>query len=107
MALWYSIYIKNYRFHEARGGGTTMSEFNGHQKIQDQWLLVFGIILIAATLRAPLTAVGPVIQQVKTDLHINNGIAGLITTIPLLFLVWYRHLYRVCFQKFRCHAFYL
>lgn len=52
MALWYSIYIKNYRFHEARGGGTTMSEFNGHQKIQDQWLLVFGIILIAATLRA-------------------------------------------------------
>lgn len=84
MALWYSIYIKNYRFHEARGGGTTMSEFNGHQKIQDQWLLVFGIILIAATLRAPLTAVGPVIQQVKTDLHINNGIAGLITTIPLI-----------------------
>ncbi|EKO0710969.1 MFS transporter [Staphylococcus pseudintermedius] len=61
-----------------------MSEFNGHQKIQDQWLLVFGIILIAATLRAPLTAVGPVIQQVKTDLHINNGIAGLITTIPLI-----------------------
>lgn len=61
-----------------------MSELNRHNRIQDQWLLVFGIILIAATLRAPLTSVGPVIQQIKTDLHINNGIAGLITTIPLI-----------------------
>ena len=54
------------------------------KRIQDQWLLVIGIVLIAGTLRAPLTAVGPVINDIKADLHINNGIAGLITTIPLI-----------------------
>lgn len=59
---------------------------NLHQdyKIQHNWLLVIGIILIASTLRAPLTAVGPVIDQIKTDLNINNAIAGMITTIPLI-----------------------
>lgn len=54
------------------------------KRIQDQWLLVMGIILIAGTLRAPLTAVGPIINEIKADLHINNGVAGLITTIPLI-----------------------
>lgn len=54
------------------------------RRVQDQWLLVIGIVLIAGTLRAPLTAVGPVINDIKADLHINNGVAGLITTIPLI-----------------------
>ncbi|UXR76034.1 MULTISPECIES: MFS transporter [unclassified Staphylococcus] len=54
------------------------------KRIQDQWLVVIGIVLIAGTLRAPLTAVGPILNQIKEDLHINNGIAGLITTIPLI-----------------------
>lgn len=53
-------------------------------KIQNQWLLVVGIIFIASTLRAPLTSVGPVIHQIKSDLLINDMIAGLITTIPLV-----------------------
>lgn len=53
-------------------------------KIQEQWLLVVGIVFIASTLRAPLTAVGPVIHQIKIDLHINDMVAGLITTIPLV-----------------------
>ncbi len=61
-----------------------MSEQLLNHKIQNQWLRVIGIVLIASTLRAPLTSVGPVIDLIKQDLHINNGIAGLITTIPLI-----------------------
>ena len=48
------------------------------------WLLAIGIIFIALTLRSPLTAVGPVIQEIKESLHISNVLAGFITTIPLL-----------------------
>ncbi|BBH20045.1 MFS transporter [Paenibacillus baekrokdamisoli] len=48
------------------------------------WLLVLGIILIAANLRAPLTSVGPLIGTIRDDLGISNTLAGLITTLPLL-----------------------
>lgn len=39
----------------------------GSLKIQDQWFVVIGIVLIASTLRAPLTAVGPVIDNIQSD----------------------------------------
>ncbi len=54
------------------------------QKLKDNLLLVIGIIAIAAMLRAPLTAVGPVINEIRDDLMISNTVAGLLTTIPLL-----------------------
>ncbi|QIN25937.1 MFS transporter [Staphylococcus chromogenes] len=57
---------------------------NDTLKIQDQWFVVIGIVLIASTLRAPLTAVGPVIDNIQSHLHINHFIAGFITTIPLI-----------------------
>lgn len=57
---------------------------NGTLKIQDQWFVVIGIVLIASTLRAPLTAVGPVIENIQSDLKINHVLAGFITTIPLI-----------------------
>lgn len=47
-------------------------------------LLVIGIILVAANLRSPITAVGPLIPQITESLHLSNTAAGLITTIPLL-----------------------
>lgn len=47
-------------------------------------LLLLGIIFIGANLRAPLTAVGPLISSIRTDLHLSNAIAGTITTVPLL-----------------------
>ncbi len=31
------------------------------------WLLVLGIILVASTLRAPITAVGPVVNAIRSD----------------------------------------
>ncbi|MER2009681.1 MAG: MFS transporter [Psychrobacillus sp.] len=47
-------------------------------------LLIIGIIFISSTLRAPLTAVGPIISYIRDGLDISNVLAGFITTIPLL-----------------------
>lgn len=48
------------------------------------WLQVLGIIVIASTLRSPLTSVGPIISYIQDGLHISNVLAGFITTIPLI-----------------------
>jgi CP family cyanate transporter-like MFS transporter len=50
----------------------------------DHWLLVIGIVLIAAALRAPFTSVGPLIKMIQEDLGLSNTVAGAITTLPLL-----------------------
>lgn len=47
-------------------------------------LLIIGIVFISTTLRAPLTAVGPIISYIRDGLEISNVLAGFITTIPLL-----------------------
>ncbi|MBV6738225.1 CynX/NimT family MFS transporter [Priestia megaterium] len=49
-------------------------------------LLLIGIILTAANLRAPLTSVGPLVSSIRDDLEISNTLAGSITTVPLLSL---------------------
>ncbi|MBP1155613.1 MULTISPECIES: MFS transporter [unclassified Paenibacillus] len=47
-------------------------------------MLVIGIILVAANLRAPLTAVGPIIGEIRNATGISNTLAGTLTTLPLL-----------------------
>ncbi|HEY9576879.1 MAG TPA: MFS transporter, partial [Pseudobacillus sp.] len=47
-------------------------------------ILVAGIMVIGANLRAPLTAVGPLVPAIRDSLGITNAIAGTITTLPLL-----------------------
>lgn len=47
-------------------------------------LALLGVIFVAANLRAPLTSVGPVIDQISAGLALSNASAGLVTTIPLL-----------------------
>ncbi|MDG5788423.1 MFS transporter [Evansella sp. AB-P1] len=47
-------------------------------------LLIVGILFVSFNLRPAITSVGPLIGYIRTDLTISNGIAGLITTIPLL-----------------------
>jgi len=46
-------------------------------------MLLIGIVFIAATLRAPLTSVGPLIELIRGSLHISDTLAGMITTLPL------------------------
>ncbi|MED3550588.1 MFS transporter [Cytobacillus praedii] len=47
------------------------------------WLMA-GIIFIAFTLRPAITAVGPLVGSIRADTGISNGLAGLLTTLPLL-----------------------
>jgi CP family cyanate transporter-like MFS transporter len=47
-------------------------------------LLVSGIVLLAANLRPALTGVAPLIARIRTDTGVSNGVAGLLTTLPLL-----------------------
>lgn len=61
-----------------------MAELTQNHKVQKNWIVVIAIILIASTLRAPLTSVGPVIHEIKEAMSINDSIAGFLTTIPLI-----------------------
>ncbi|MGE6377385.1 CynX/NimT family MFS transporter [Peribacillus muralis] len=47
-------------------------------------LLIIGIILIGANLRAPLTSVGPLVTSIRDALGITNALSGFLTTLPLL-----------------------
>lgn len=45
---------------------------------------MLGFVLLAANLRPALTSVAPLIGQIRSDTEISNGVAGLLTTLPLL-----------------------
>ncbi|MGF6099322.1 MFS transporter [Pseudomonas sp. 18175] len=47
-------------------------------------LLLIGILLIAANLRAPITSVGPVLHDVMAFFGLSTTAAGLINALPLL-----------------------
>jgi len=47
-------------------------------------LLVTGIILIASSLRAPITAIGPLVGSIVAETNLSNALVGLLTTLPLL-----------------------
>lgn len=47
-------------------------------------LLVVGIVLIAMTLRAPITGIAPVLEQVIEHFNLTASQAGLLTTLPLI-----------------------
>ena len=51
---------------------------------KSQWILLAGILFLAATIRSPLTSVGPIIGNIRDQLQISNSLAGFLTTIPLL-----------------------
>ncbi|MDR5599462.1 MFS transporter [Paenibacillus larvae] len=48
------------------------------------FFLALGILLIAANMRAPITAVGPLVGNIRSDLGISNSMMGLLTTLPIL-----------------------
>ncbi|QIL46578.1 MFS transporter [Vagococcus coleopterorum] len=51
---------------------------------KQQFLLVLGIIFIATNLRAPITAVGPLISHISDTYQLSSSVAGMIATTPLL-----------------------
>lgn len=52
-------------------------------KQQRIWLIL-GVIFISFNLRAPITAVGSLVGRIQTDYTLSSGMAGFITTLPLL-----------------------
>ncbi|GIU43329.1 cyanate transporter [Shewanella sairae] len=46
--------------------------------------LLFGILLIAISLRSPITGVGPLLDAIRAELHLSATQAGMLTTLPLL-----------------------
>lgn len=47
-------------------------------------VLIIGFLLVASTLRAPITGIAPIIDQLQTALALSAVQAGLLTTLPLL-----------------------
>jgi CP family cyanate transporter-like MFS transporter len=47
-------------------------------------LLLWGLLVVAANLRAGLTGVGPVLDRVQAELELTPAVAGLLNTLPLL-----------------------
>lgn len=51
---------------------------------KERLLIILGIIFISFNLRAPITAVGSVVKLIKAEYLLSSGMAGFITTVPLL-----------------------
>ena len=54
------------------------------QNLIRNFLLVLGIFLIAASLRAPITGIAPVLEQIIEQFKLNASQAGMLTTLPLI-----------------------
>ncbi|WP_427705537.1 CynX/NimT family MFS transporter [Staphylococcus parequorum] len=61
-----------------------MSELYRTHRINEHWGVIIAIVFIASTLRAPLTSVGPVVEEIKQVMEIGNSVTGILTTIPLI-----------------------
>ncbi|MCM3134545.1 MFS transporter [Paenibacillus polysaccharolyticus] len=59
-------------------------EQQSEQTSQKFGLLLTGIIVIAATMRSPITATGPVVDLIRSDTGIGHTMAGLLTSLPLI-----------------------
>ena len=53
-------------------------------KKKDALLVVLGVLFISFNLRAPITAVGSIVEMIQDSLGLSNAVAGFITTLPLL-----------------------
>ncbi len=47
-------------------------------------ILILGIIFIAANLRAPVTGLAPVLEQIILTFNLSPSQAGMLTTLPLI-----------------------
>ena len=51
---------------------------------KDAVLVILGVLFISFNLRAPITAVGSIVEMIQASLGLSNAVAGFITTLPLL-----------------------
>ena len=48
------------------------------------FMILLGILFISFNLRAPITAVGSVVEMIQQEYNLSNAAAGFITTLPLV-----------------------
>ena len=48
------------------------------------WLNVAIVIIVAFNLRAPITAIGPMIDIIQDEYNLNSTLAGVLTSLPLI-----------------------
>lgn len=53
-------------------------------KKTDSFLVIIGILFISFNLRAPITAVGSIVEMIQVEYALSSVAAGLITTLPLI-----------------------
>ena len=53
-------------------------------KKRDSILVILGILFISFNLRAPITAVGSIVEMIQQEFALSTATAGFITTLPLL-----------------------
>jgi MFS transporter, CP family, cyanate transporter len=58
-------------------------ELQGRSRLKSIFLIT-GIVLLAVNLRASITAIGPLIGEIRASTGISSFLSGLITTLPLL-----------------------
>ncbi|EAI4580025.1 MFS transporter, partial [Campylobacter coli] len=46
------------------------------------WLNVAIVIIVAFNLRAPITAIGPMIDIIQDEYNLNSTLAGVLTSLP-------------------------
>ena len=61
-----------------------MSEHHKVSSVGRPVLLMLGVLLVAANLRAPITGVAPLLGQLEAVFLLSPAEAGLLTTLPLL-----------------------
>ena len=52
--------------------------------LRGRWLLVAAVAVAAFNLRPTVAALGPMLDQVRTSLHMSGAVAGLLTALPSL-----------------------
>ncbi|NWA74250.1 MFS transporter [Serratia proteamaculans] len=57
---------------------------NKRSRLRHPLLLIAGIMLVAANLRAALTSVGPLLEQIQQQLSLSATSAGLLNSLPLI-----------------------
>lgn len=63
---------------------TNITTDKPRRRLRHPILLIIGIMLIAANLRAALTSVGPLLEQIQQQLALSATAAGLLNSLPLI-----------------------
>lgn len=63
---------------------TLAAETGAAQGARRRWLLVAALVLTGLSMRTAVTSIGSVLDDLQSGLHTTSGVAGLITTAPVI-----------------------